>query len=172
MNCERVRNLLSAYLDQELPPEEARLIRAHLVTCGACHRELEAEAALKEALGGLASCEAPEDFLPSLLKRLECERTAARSWFPVCLFRYAAVGAAAAALALAVVPLVRQRWGGEYVVEAQTLYRQHSLVSAAQPLSDRALTGYYYEVAGGAGRGALGGPAADRVKLVGEFLSE
>ncbi|HHW13959.1 MAG TPA: hypothetical protein GXX28_03375 [Firmicutes bacterium] len=172
MNCERVRNLISAYLDQELRPEEARLIRAHLVTCDACNRELEAETALKEALGGLASCEAPEDFLPTLLARLDCERRPSQSWFPACIFRYAAMGAAAAVLALAVVPLVRQRWGGEYVVEAQTLYRQHSLVTAAQPLADRALTGYYYEVAGGVRREAPGGPAADRVKLVGEFLSE
>ncbi|HBL37393.1 MAG TPA: hypothetical protein DDZ55_11365, partial [Firmicutes bacterium] len=33
MNCHRVQSLLSAYLDQELSPEERRLIRNHLFNC-------------------------------------------------------------------------------------------------------------------------------------------
>lgn len=141
MNCERVRHLLSAYLDRELSPEEFRLIRAHLVTCAGCTRELEAEAVLKEALAGLETLEAPEDLLDTVMVRLAAEPEPNRRW--VLPLRLAAVGAVAASLFLAV-PLVRQWQSGDYVVvEVRTLYRQHSLVSAAQPLTDRALLNYY-----------------------------
>jgi predicted anti-sigma-YlaC factor YlaD len=168
VNCERVRHLISAYLDRELSPEEFRLIRAHLVTCDVCQAELEAEAAVKEALGGLKSREAPEDFLTAVLSRLWCEPGEERRRPRVCALRWAAVGAAAA-LVLAW-PLVRQWRRAEYVVETPVIYRQHALASAARPLADRVLTGYYYAVAGREDAGLGAAQAADRVKLVGQSL--
>lgn len=170
MNCERVRNLISAYLDQELSPEEYRLIRAHLVTCAACNAELEAETALKEALSGLQSHETPPDFLPGLFARLACASLEERRRLPYCVARWALVGAAAAVLLA--LPLARQWREAEHVVEAHTFYQQHALASAAQPLADRALTSYYYAVAGGNSRGPGAVRAADRIKLLGQSLPE
>lgn len=164
MNCERVRNLLSAYLDRELSPEESHRVRAHLVTCGGCNAEFEAEREIKETLGDLPSLEPPADFLPDLFHRLESEPAPGAVWFPSPLLRWAAVGAAAAVLLA--LPVVRQWRSAEYIVEARSLYRQHSLVSAGRPLADRALSSYYAAVAGDEGR-LPGGPAtADRVRLL------
>jgi len=36
MNCEQVEELLSAYLDNALAPEEWREVTAHLQTCTKC----------------------------------------------------------------------------------------------------------------------------------------
>ena len=41
MTCEH-NNLIAAYHDGELPPEQARDVAAHLRTCGACQDELAA----------------------------------------------------------------------------------------------------------------------------------
>lgn len=40
MNCEQVEELLSAYLDNMLAPEERRLVSAHLSTCRSCAQAL------------------------------------------------------------------------------------------------------------------------------------
>ncbi|MDI6869755.1 MAG: zf-HC2 domain-containing protein [Bacillota bacterium] len=168
MNCERVRNLISAYLDRELAPEESRLIRAHLVACADCNEELEAEAALKRALGDLESEEAPADFLPSLLDRLRGEEADRRWRLPACALWWVATGAAAALLLA--LPLVRQWRSGERVVEAHFLYRQHAFASASRPLADRVLTSYYYAVAGEEDDRLSARGAADRVRLVGQSL--
>jgi mycothiol system anti-sigma-R factor len=37
MKCEEVLSRLWEYLDQELAPEEANAVRAHLSSCGCCH---------------------------------------------------------------------------------------------------------------------------------------
>ncbi|MGE5508764.1 MAG: anti-sigma factor family protein [Chitinophagales bacterium] len=170
MNCERVRNLLSAYLDRELGTEEFRVVRAHLVTCAECSAELEAERALKDALAGLPSAEVPDGFLEGLMARLDGEpapsATTPAKVIPLRRYGWLAAGAVAA-LFLVVFPLVRQMVPTVQVIEAQSFYRQHSLVNAAQPLADRALESYYYAVAGDADRRST--PVADRVKLVGQF---
>lgn len=170
MNCERVRNLISAYLDRELPSEEARLIRAHLVTCAACNRELEAEAAVKESLGRLGSHEPPADLLPSVLAQLSGVQLDRRRRPSVGALRWAAVGAAAAVLLA--LPAIRQYRSAEYVVEAEALYRRHSLVRAGRPLADRALSDYYYALAGAEGHTLGGVGAAERVKLVGQVVGD
>jgi len=53
MNCHRVQSLLSAYLDQELSPEERRLIRNHLFNCSLCTTNYEELATVKSCLGNL-----------------------------------------------------------------------------------------------------------------------
>ena len=42
MNCATARELLSAYVDGELPPPEATELAGHLTTCGSCSAETEA----------------------------------------------------------------------------------------------------------------------------------
>ena len=42
MNCATARDLLSAYVDGELPPEQASELAEHLTLCGACAAEAEA----------------------------------------------------------------------------------------------------------------------------------
>lgn len=40
MNCQQTKELLPAYLDNEVNPSERRLIQAHLAGCKACQRDL------------------------------------------------------------------------------------------------------------------------------------
>ncbi len=53
MNCHRVQNLLSAYLDQELSSEERRLVRNHIFHCPVCSESYEELNTLKNYLGNL-----------------------------------------------------------------------------------------------------------------------
>ena len=53
MNCHRVQSLLSAYLDQELSPEERRLIRNHIFHCPVCAQNFEDLSHIKSYLGNL-----------------------------------------------------------------------------------------------------------------------
>ncbi len=40
MNCEEMGNLLSAYLDGELPADEMKEVSAHLKACGRCQQDM------------------------------------------------------------------------------------------------------------------------------------
>lgn len=53
MNCHRVQNLLSAYLDLELSSEERRLIRNHIFNCSTCAKNYEELIDIKRILGNL-----------------------------------------------------------------------------------------------------------------------
>lgn len=67
MNCANVRNLLSAYLDAELPGSEMQLVRTHLEECSACRTECDDLREVKSLLRGLAPCSTP----PGLEERLK-----------------------------------------------------------------------------------------------------
>jgi len=54
MNCRRIENLLSAYLDGELDEDEKRSVDVHLSRCGACQREIAALSQTKQVLAALA----------------------------------------------------------------------------------------------------------------------
>lgn len=53
MNCHRVQNLLSAYLDQEISSEERRLIRNHIFNCPVCSQNYDELSMVKSFLGNL-----------------------------------------------------------------------------------------------------------------------
>ncbi len=48
MKCEATKELLAAYLDKEVTPEERRQIEEHLADCQQCHEELKALTATQE----------------------------------------------------------------------------------------------------------------------------
>src|SRR5689334_15107394 len=62
MNCEQVEELLSAYLDNVLAPEERRQVAAHLQTCRRCTQTL-ADYRRNDALLARLSRVAPDDTL-------------------------------------------------------------------------------------------------------------
>lgn len=53
MNCRKVQNLISAYLDGELAGHEMLLVRHHLTDCGECSVEYESLLGMKRAFGRL-----------------------------------------------------------------------------------------------------------------------
>ena len=59
MNCESARDLLSAYFDQELEPDAASAVRAHLATCQDCARRLAEFKELSELAADIREPEVP-----------------------------------------------------------------------------------------------------------------
>ena len=68
--CERIREQLSAYLDDELTEPEAEAVRAHLESCADCRAEYAAYLALSEAL---EPDELPEGLHASVMTKLAPE---------------------------------------------------------------------------------------------------
>lgn len=70
MNCDAVRNLLSAYVDREVSFEDERRIRLHLLDCPSCAQEEKALRQMRELLSSLPLQELPEDFWFQLRAKL------------------------------------------------------------------------------------------------------
>lgn len=88
MNCRRVSNLLSAYIDAELTGFEMLDIRAHLDQCAPCRQEHQSLQETKRLLGSLA-LKTPRLELDALL-HAEAQRAAqqhplSRRWVPAWL---------------------------------------------------------------------------------------
>ncbi len=71
MQCEQVRDHLSAYLDRELTAELAAAVRGHLASCPACRQELEALRATADLLGRLPVREPPADLPADVMGEIE-----------------------------------------------------------------------------------------------------
>jgi anti-sigma factor RsiW len=104
MQCDEARALLLDLRRDRLTADEARTVREHLVSCAACTREAEADAALDEALARLPSEAAPAD-LRRTLERQAATATATATATPTATAsatrRRVALAALAAALAFA-----------------------------------------------------------------------
>lgn len=68
MNCWRVKNLLSAFLDNELDGSTTKAVREHLADCPACAREAEHLSFLKSALADLQH-QPPPDLARRVMNR-------------------------------------------------------------------------------------------------------
>jgi anti-sigma factor RsiW len=98
MECKDIREIISAYVDGEASPEEAREVRGHLGTCARCR---SAEQRMRALGVGVARMEGdiPPEFRDRLFARMEKEDLLPkrRSIF-VFSVRWAAVPLAAAAM--------------------------------------------------------------------------
>lgn len=71
MECTRIKELVSEYVDGMLDAQTEARVEEHLSTCKACKEELSALKALVKELRGLESVEAPKDFLDQVHERME-----------------------------------------------------------------------------------------------------
>ncbi len=71
MECLKIRELLSDYMDGILDEEAKVKVEEHLLTCKGCQEELAFLKTLVEELGSLDSVDAPADFLENLHERME-----------------------------------------------------------------------------------------------------
>jgi anti-sigma factor RsiW len=69
MNCGRVSNQLSAFIDRELAGIEMLQIRRHLTECDRCRSEHESLGRMKMMLGRLRSLEPPPPFVGETVQR-------------------------------------------------------------------------------------------------------
>lgn len=74
MNCDKVKELLWAYLENKTTAEETAEIETHLEGCAACREELAQQKEMKNALASLPDEELPEDYHTELMQKLQAER--------------------------------------------------------------------------------------------------
>jgi hypothetical protein len=70
MECARIRQHLSGFMDDVLDAQTKNLVEKHLLTCKGCKQELESLQSLVQDLGSLESVNAPVDFLERLHDRM------------------------------------------------------------------------------------------------------
>jgi hypothetical protein len=71
MNCNRVKDLLYAYIDNELEPALKGRVTEHLSRCEGCREELTSMKRYAEVMVSLERKKAPEDFLERVHQRLD-----------------------------------------------------------------------------------------------------
>jgi len=71
MECPRIQDLLSDYIDGTLIAETKSVVEDHLSSCPVCRKELDALKSLIQELGSLESVEPPKNFLHQVHKRIE-----------------------------------------------------------------------------------------------------
>jgi hypothetical protein len=76
VNCRKVCNLISAYIDEELPGVEALQIRQHLSNCPECHAEYEDILQTKRLIASLvikSPLQDPEERIQTIIE--QCRNT-------------------------------------------------------------------------------------------------
>jgi anti-sigma factor RsiW len=73
VQCDRVRDCLSAYVDGELSPELNGQVDSHLNLCGSCASSLAAIKRLGEFLGSVAVPDVPVDLVAKTLARAQSQ---------------------------------------------------------------------------------------------------
>lgn len=80
MDCSEVKELLSAYYDDELSSVKRTAVAEHLAGCFACAHELEGFRSLSVLAEGLASPEPPTHIWRQLEEQLDGERLVTERW--------------------------------------------------------------------------------------------
>ena len=71
MECAKIKDVLSEYIDGTLDAQTEALIDEHLLTCPQCTEELASLKTLIRELGSVESFKAPDDFLEKIHERLK-----------------------------------------------------------------------------------------------------
>lgn len=128
MNCERIRPLLSAYLDGELDAEGHAQVAAHLDGCQACARALDDWRALGQEIRALPDVPVPAGMRSAFGTRLRGQRV-----FPVLRMSSLASALSAIVFVIALVVLA--------VGTSRTLQRMQTLDRTAEVLATYPLDG-------------------------------
>jgi hypothetical protein len=71
MECARVKELLSEYIDGSLDTQVDAEVKDHVAICNGCREELASLSAMVEELGSFEPVKAPADFLEQIHERME-----------------------------------------------------------------------------------------------------
>jgi anti-sigma factor RsiW len=134
MNCRRVVNLISPYVDGELTGAEMLAIRRHLSDCPECLAECESLRATKLAITRLRTMKPRPDLAACIVSRLDEVSIPRYQRMMTILYRFAArkLSPVAAALAVSGVALAILAGGGQ-----ERILVQNSEVVASAPLNLR-----------------------------------
>jgi hypothetical protein len=74
VECDRVRDRFSAFLEKELEPSEETELKKHLASCPACQEDLKRFSKSLDWLHGVGEVETPEGFLSELREKIENQK--------------------------------------------------------------------------------------------------
>lgn len=74
MKCIEYNELISAYVDEMLSPQEEEQLIMHLKTCQSCQEELESLKQLQKMCHQIEEVSLPDTFHEQLMQRLKCEK--------------------------------------------------------------------------------------------------
>lgn len=99
MECDKVRQLLGAYVDNELPPEDANRVKEHLKGCAECAREAAELSKVKQLVQSLPRQNAPAELSGKIRGQIaKCQKPQSMSAF--WRYRWAIASLASAAVIL------------------------------------------------------------------------
>lgn len=75
MHCQQVRELLSAFYDDELPHDQAKAVSAHIAGCAECAAELETFHKLSDLTGRLDDPRPPRHVWPRIAAQLNASQS-------------------------------------------------------------------------------------------------
>lgn len=133
MECDKAKELLSAYLDGEVTEKERHLLEEHLASCKSCRQELEELRRIVGLVASLPKEAAPEGFAQRTVASLPAPGTGAperlRKFFLRPRWAFASGALATAALILIAMSLLY--WPGPGVPSVPTLQPVAKVRSAA-----------------------------------------
>lgn len=134
MNCDKMDELLSALVDDELDAREARVVERHLQGCRECRQKAKVLAAMKGAAKRAGRVEAPADLKEALLAQARRRAPAPAPRTAFALPGYRAGFAAAFAAAVAMVAVLASR-GPEETIPVDFMLAAHNGYALTQPLA-------------------------------------
>ncbi|MBN1550223.1 zf-HC2 domain-containing protein, partial [bacterium] len=75
MNCSKVQENLSAFLDNELTASDMTAIKAHLIRCSECRQERDRLEKIGSSLRSLPPLQVPPEFEYQLFARIKSQTT-------------------------------------------------------------------------------------------------
>ncbi len=149
MTHPRIERQLSAYLDGELLPDDARLVEVHLSTCPICRGELARLRRVKSLMGRVPDVDPPPQLWRELDARIDAEQRRPSWAVPLEALRSAfrrpaaAVAAVAVIALLVVLPLAKGRLERLQAADigVDVYVREYALQSAQDPFADPAYLG-------------------------------
>lgn len=88
MDCKKVKNLISEYLDERLSEKDKEAFEEHISGCRSCEDELNAFLDSWEAMSDYAAPEAGGDFTPKVVHRINSlieQQTTPSLWEKICM---------------------------------------------------------------------------------------
>ncbi|MEN6373050.1 MAG: zf-HC2 domain-containing protein [Armatimonadota bacterium] len=154
--CEKVKDLISGYVDDSLTISDRTLVAAHIAVCDRCRQAVNETRLLVTRLSGLSGNRAGFDLWPSVAERIAENKRRHTFRHPVLSFRSwktFAIPAAAVAAGLLFItvrpagppPAVKAKAAAYQQQQASTEYKAYiqaySRFRSAQPLTDRGAIG-------------------------------
>ena len=80
MRCKEVKELLEAYVENELSRDQKKAVETHISGCESCKKELATTQSIPRLISSLSTPPVPEDIIPNVVERMHGEPTDQHRW--------------------------------------------------------------------------------------------